>query len=83
MTGLSNAEERLNPFARAAKWPLEDRLRAGAADYSAGFPLRPHIVVDRRLYTGQNPQSSERLAARLVEELGGTAKRTTSEPNDE
>ena len=46
---------------------------AGAAkvDYSkARLPLRPYIVVDRNLYTGQNPQSSERLATKLVEDLG-------------
>jgi len=70
MTGLSNAEERLNPFAWKAKWLLETRLKEQGADYSAGVPLRPHVVVDRNLYTGQNPQSSERLAQRLIADLG-------------
>jgi putative intracellular protease/amidase len=36
MTGLSNAEERLNPFAWKAKWLLEDRLKEAGADYTAG-----------------------------------------------
>ncbi|MFI1566707.1 type 1 glutamine amidotransferase domain-containing protein [Streptomyces sp. NPDC020490] len=71
MTGLSNREERLNRFARKAPWLLEDRLRQRGARYSkARLPLRPHIVVDRSLYTGQNPASSEKLAHRLVADLG-------------
>ena len=71
MTGLSNREERLNPFAWKAKWLLEDRLKESGAAYSKGLPLRPHIVVDRNLYTGQNPQTSERLARQLISELNG------------
>lgn len=71
MTGLSNREELLNRFAKKAPWLLQDRLVAAKVDYSkARIPLRPFIVVDRNLYTGQNPQSSERLAERLVEDLG-------------
>lgn len=72
MTGLSNAEERLNPFAWKAKWLLENRLKEEGADYSSGFPLRPHIVVDRNLYTGQNPQSSEKLAKRMIADVTNT-----------
>jgi putative intracellular protease/amidase len=71
MTALSNAEERLNRFAWKASWLLETRLKEKGARYSAGFPLRPHVIEDRGLYTGQNPQSSEQLAQRLVADLGG------------
>lgn len=73
MTGLSNREELLNSFARKAPWLLEDRLEEAGVDYSKGFPLRPHIVVDANLYTGQNPQSSEKLAQRLVADVGATS----------
>lgn len=67
MTGLSNAEERLNPFGWKAPWYLQDRLVQGGADYSkARLPLRPHVVVDRNLYTGQNPFSSEKLAEKIL-----------------
>ncbi|MFF5176127.1 SRPBCC family protein [Micromonospora sp. NPDC000089] len=67
MTGLSNTEERFNRFAREAPWLLEDRLVAGGAHYVKGrVPLRPYVVVDRNLYTGQNPASSARLARRLI-----------------
>ncbi|TCK27559.1 type 1 glutamine amidotransferase domain-containing protein [Pseudonocardia endophytica] len=74
MTGLSNAEERLNTFGWKAPWYLEDRLKENGADYSkALLPLRPHVVVDRNLYTGQNPFSSERLAERIVADVEGGA----------
>mgnify|MGYP001609253948 CR=1 FL=1 len=74
MTGLSNREELLNSFAKKAPWLLEDRLEEVGVDYSKGFPLRPHVVVDGNLYTGQNPQSSEKLAERLVSDIDGGAR---------
>ncbi|MFI8399931.1 type 1 glutamine amidotransferase domain-containing protein [Streptomyces sp. NPDC085463] len=75
MTGLSNLEEKLNSFGRKAIWLLEDRLRESGAEYSrARLPLRPYVVVDRNLYTGQNPPSSEPLAERLVADVTATAK---------
>ncbi|MET9211379.1 MULTISPECIES: type 1 glutamine amidotransferase domain-containing protein [unclassified Nocardia] len=70
MTGLSNREELLNRFARKAPWLLEDRLKELGVDYSKGrIPLRPYIVVDGNLYTGQNPGSSAELADRLIADL--------------
>lgn len=70
MTALSNREELFNRFAHKAKWLLEDRLKEEGARYEAGLPLRPRIVKDRNLYTGQNPASSAALARRLVADLG-------------
>jgi putative intracellular protease/amidase len=70
MTGLSNREELLNRFARKAPWLLEDKLKEAGVDYSKTLlPLRPYVVVDGNLYTGQNPQSSEKLAERLVADI--------------
>jgi putative intracellular protease/amidase len=75
MTGLSNVEERLNTFGWKAPWYLEDRLKESGADYSkAALPLRPYVVVDRNLYTGQNPFSSEKLAERIVADVGGASQ---------
>ena len=69
MTGLSNAEERLNLFAWKAKWLLEDRLKEAGADYTAGLPLKSKVVLDRNLYTGQNPGSSAALARRIIADV--------------
>jgi putative intracellular protease/amidase len=74
MTALSNTEERLNRFARKAKWLLQDRLGESGAIYSNGrLPLRPYLVVDRNLYTGQNPASSAMLAHKLVTDQSSPA----------
>ncbi|MDA3623918.1 type 1 glutamine amidotransferase domain-containing protein [Saccharopolyspora sp. WRP15-2] len=74
MTGLSNREELLNRFAKKAPWLLEDKLKEAGVVYSRGrIPLRPHVVVDRSLYTGQNPQSSERLARRLLVDISASS----------
>lgn len=78
MTGLSNVEERLNPFAWKAPWLLETRLKQEGADYSSGLPLRPHIVRDRNLWTGQNPQSSTRLAQQLIRDLTASPTRSST-----
>ncbi|MGW5519721.1 type 1 glutamine amidotransferase domain-containing protein [Nocardia africana] len=74
MTGLSNREELLNRFAKKAPWLLEDKLKETGVEYSkALIPLRPYVVVDRNLYTGQNPQSSEKLAQRLLADVTSPA----------
>ncbi|MEJ6018608.1 type 1 glutamine amidotransferase domain-containing protein [Corynebacterium sp. H113] len=69
VTALSNVEERINPFSWKAKWLLQDKLEEAGLDYSMSFPFRPHIVQDDNLFTGQNPQSSEKLAKALVKKL--------------
>jgi putative intracellular protease/amidase len=74
MTALSNTEERLNRFARKAKWLLQDRLVESGAIYRKGrLPLRPFLQIDRNLYTGQNPASSAMLAHKLVADHGSPA----------
>jgi putative intracellular protease/amidase len=74
MTALSNTEERLNRLARKAPWLLQDRLEESGAIYSKGrLPLRPYLVVDRNLYTGQNPASSAMLANKLVSDQNSPA----------
>ena len=71
MTGFSNVEEEQVGLAEGAPWLLEDKLVELGADYSsAAEPWGSHVVVDRNLYTGQNPQSSEELAKRMVSDLG-------------
>ncbi|WP_191243549.1 hypothetical protein [Amycolatopsis deserti] len=50
---------------------LEDRLKQAGADYTAGLPLKSKVVVDRNVYTGQNPGSSAALARRIIDDLSG------------
>lgn len=70
MTAFSNSEERLTRIAPRMPWMLEDRLRTVGVEYSrAILPFRPHVVADRNVYSGQNPQSSGHLARRVVADL--------------
>lgn len=67
MTGLSNTEERLNAFAWKAEWLLQDALIDAGVEYvKTALPLRPFVVVDGNLYSGQNPQSADALAERIL-----------------
>jgi putative intracellular protease/amidase len=69
LTGFTNAEEIQAGLAEKAPWLLQDRLIALGADFVAGEPWAPHVVVDGNLVTGQNPASSAPLADALVEKL--------------
>ena len=74
MTAFSDLEEKLNLFARKAKWTVQAQLEHGGVRYEkARFPMQPHVVVDGALYTGQNPQSSAPLTERLVQDLNAAA----------
>ena len=69
LTGFTNVEEAQAGLADKAPWLLQDRLVALGADFVEGEPWAPHVVVDRSLYTGQNPASSGPLAERMLEAL--------------
>jgi putative intracellular protease/amidase len=69
LTGFSNVEEDQVGFASRAAWLLEDRLGENGGRFGAGDAWGPHVVIDRQLYTGQNPASSGPLANAIVDAL--------------
>jgi putative intracellular protease/amidase len=69
LTGFSNEEEAGVGFRDKAKWLLEDELKKLPTQYSKVAVWQPHTVVDRNLFTGQNPASSGPLAKLLVKAL--------------
>lgn len=71
LTAFTNVEEGHLGHADRAPWLLEDRLQAEGGVFSSADPWQPKTVVDRTLYTGQNPASSEPLATELVRVLSG------------
>lgn len=71
LTGFTNAEEQQAGLADRAKWLLQDRLIELGAHFDEGEPWQPHTVVDRNLYTGQNPASSGPLSQQILEALEG------------
>jgi len=70
LTGFTNAEEAQAGLADKAAWLLQDRLTELGVDFREGEPWAPHVEVDRNLYTGQNPASSQPLAEKILETLG-------------
>ena len=68
LTAFSTKEE--FDYARAdVPYELEDALRAEGAAYSSAANWQPHVVVDGRLITGQNPASAGPLAKELLAAL--------------
>ncbi|MFD9004138.1 hypothetical protein ACFV0T_24765 [Streptomyces sp. NPDC059582] len=66
VTGFTNDEEAGVGFADKAKWLLEDEPEKLPTEYSPGPVWEPCTVVDRNLYTGQNPASSGPLAEKFL-----------------
>lgn len=69
LTGFTNAEETQAGLADKAPWLLQDRLVALGADFQEADPWTPNVVVDRNLFTGQNPASSGPLAEEILQAL--------------
>ncbi|MFE0541225.1 type 1 glutamine amidotransferase domain-containing protein [Streptomyces sp. NPDC058891] len=69
VTAFTNEEEEAVGLAPRARWLLEDELRGLGVEYMRGEKWKPYTVVDRTLYTGQNPASAAVLAERLLKAL--------------
>lgn len=69
LTGFSVKEE-LDYARDDVPYELEEALRAEGADYSSADNWQPHVVVDGRLITGQNPASATPLGKELLTALG-------------
>lgn len=68
LTGFSKAEE--YDYAREdVPYELEDALRAEGAVYSSVANWQPHVIVDGRLITGQNPASATQVGKELLAAL--------------
>lgn len=69
VTGFSNSEEEAAGLTKVVPFLLEDMLKENTATYSKGEDWAPHIVVDGKLITGQNPASSEGTAKAVMQAL--------------
>jgi putative intracellular protease/amidase len=70
ITGFTNDEENAVGLASKARWLLEDEVVKLGVHFSRGEIWKPYTVVDRNLYTGQNPASAAPLAEELLKMLG-------------
>lgn len=69
ITGYTNDEEEAVGLASRAKWLMEDEVTKLGVEFCRGPIWQPYTVVDRNLYTGQNPASAEPLARELLKVL--------------
>lgn len=72
ITGFCNEEEEKFGKTWKNEFPflLEDRLKARMAKYERSEAMLPHVCLDGRLITGQNPYSTLWLAEEIVKALG-------------
>lgn len=69
VTGFSNEEEQAVQLDRVVPFLLEDRLTERGGLYHKGPQWEPHVEIDDRLVTGQNPASSVPVAEALLKLL--------------
>ena len=75
VTGFTNAEEKAEGLTEVVPFLLEDRLKERGALYSKGADWTPHVEVDGKLVTGQNPASSGPAAKELLTLLPSVSTR--------
>ncbi|WP_406424392.1 type 1 glutamine amidotransferase domain-containing protein [Streptomyces sp. NBC_01589] len=69
ITAFTNEEENAVGLGPKARWLLEDELIDLGVEFTKGEMWKPYTVVDRNLFTGQNPASAAMLAERLLKVL--------------
>ncbi|WP_019930756.1 type 1 glutamine amidotransferase domain-containing protein [Nocardia sp. BMG111209] len=69
MTAYTNDEEDAVGLREKAYWTVEDELVRMGVNFTRGEVWKPYTVVDRNLYTGQNPASAAPLARKILEVL--------------
>jgi putative intracellular protease/amidase len=67
LTAFTNREEEEIGLADKVPFLLETRLRELGANFDSGPPWKPHVIADRNMMTGQNPDSSYGVAHEAIE----------------
>ena len=76
VAGFTDEEEDQTPYGKLGiAWYLESELKNYGAVFDDGdVAWMSHVVVDRNLVTGQNPDSSEATAEAILKKLGVEVK---------
>ena len=75
VTGFTNSEEEAVGLTNVVPFLVEDMLKENGGIYSKVGDWKPYAVRDGLLVTGQNPSSSEPVAAELLKLLNKPANR--------
>ncbi len=74
VSAFTNSEEVAAGLDKTVPFLLETRIRELGAKYEKGGDFQPFAVADGKLITGQNPQSSEKVAELVLQAVKGEAK---------
>lgn len=74
VAAFSNDEELFIGLGDVVPFRLQSRLQERGARYTAAPEFSPHVVVDGRLVTGQNPASAAGVGQAIVSVLCGLAQ---------
>jgi len=66
VTGFSNAEEEAISLTKVMPFLVEDKLKEHGGKFSCAGTWAPHVVVDGKLVTGQNPASASGVAEEIA-----------------
>jgi len=69
VTAFTNDEEDAVGLRERAFWTAEDELVKLGVDFTRGEIWKPYTVVDRKLYTGQDPASAAPPAEEILKVL--------------
>lgn len=69
VTGFTNTEEAAVGLTKVVPFLLEDKLKERGANYTKGSDWGSYVVEDGLLLSGQNPQSAEEVASRLLSKI--------------
>ncbi|MFP9114452.1 type 1 glutamine amidotransferase domain-containing protein [Flavobacterium sp. RHBU_3] len=69
VSGFSNEEEEQVGLTHVVPFLLEDKLKAVGGTYEKSAPWQTQVTNDKRLITGQNPQSATEVGLEIKEEL--------------
>ena len=69
VTGFTNTEENAVGLTKVVPFLLEDKLKERGGKYSQGSDWSSYVLEDGLLLTGQNPQSSEEVATKLLAKI--------------
>jgi putative intracellular protease/amidase len=69
LTSFTNEEESAAQLDKWMPFPLQSRLRELGAEFVPSPNWNDHVIIDGKLITGQNPQSSASIAAAMLQVL--------------
>lgn len=69
VNGFTNAEEKARHLEAVVPFLLENKLKQRGGLFEQSGPFKPHVAIDTRLITGQNPASATGVGKALLKAL--------------